>query len=473
MDDNISAEQPMTISANLATRIQEELGENVYLCYQCVKCTSGCPVANFLDWQPNQIMRAVQLGQEDIALESETPWLCAGCQTCTTRCPQGINIAAVMDFLTREAKERGFEPARPELDVFNEAFMRELKMWGRSYEPGLMAEMTLRNRDFKTLLNDVGMYAEMMKKGKVGFIPKPTRMPSKRKIKPVEGAEEAIAYYPGCSLEGTASEYDESTKSVAEKLGMNLIELDGWVCCGSSPGHKADPEMALRLPIENLMLAEKSGFSEVTMPCASCFNRHKAAQYEIRHHDGAKAKVDEALGYELQDNVQVTTLSEAIFKHVEPATLAENVEKPLEGLKVVCYYGCLLTRPPEVTEAAHPENPTDLDDLMTAMGAESIDWSYKTACCGASHSAVRPDIVLDLSKSIIDHARDAGADAMVVACPLCHLNLDARQMQMEVDEPMPVLYFTQLMALAMGMPEKDILLKKNLVDPKPVLEKYL
>ena len=221
------------------------------------------------------------------------------------------------------------------------------------------------------------------------------------------------------------------------------------------------------------MLAEKSGFAEVTMPCASCFNRHKAAQYEIRHHNGAKEKMDEVLGYELQDNVQVTTLSEAIFKHVEPATLAEKVEKPLEGLKVVCYYGCLLTRPPEVTEVESYENPTDLDDLMTAMGAESIDWSYKTACCGASHSAVRPDIVINLSQDIVQHARDAGADAMVVACPLCHLNLDARQMQMEVEEPMPVLYFTQLMALAMGLPEKDVLLKKNLVDPKPVLEPYL
>ena len=133
------------------------------------------------------------------------------------------------------------------------------------------------------------------------------------------------------------------------------------------------------------------------------------------------------------------------------------------------YYGCLLTRPPEVTEVEHPENPTDMDELMSALGANVIDWSYKTTCCGASHSAVRPDIVVELSGNIINHAREAGADAIVVACPLCHLNLDARQMQMEsVEEPMPILFFTQLMALALGIPE-DAMLHKNMVDPKPLL----
>lgn len=467
------AEQPTTIKTDLARRIQEELGQNVYLCYQCVKCTSGCPVADFLDWQPNQIMRAVQLGQEDIALESETPWLCASCQTCTTRCPQGLDIAAIMDFLTRESVARGFKPPLPELNTFNEAFMRELKLWGRSYEPGLMVEMTLRNRNVKALLDDAGMYLKMMQKGKVGFFPHPTRMPSKRRVKPIKEAENAIAYYPGCSLESTAPEFDESTKAIAEILELPLIEPDGWVCCGSSPAHKNDPEAALRLPMENLALIEKSGFKEVTMPCAACFNRHKAAQYEIRHHEDLKTKMDDILGYEYQDNVHVSTLAETIFKHVSAEALASKVLRPLKGLKVVCYYGCLITRPPQITGAKHPENPTDMDDLMAALGAEVKDWSYKTTCCGASHSAVRPDIVVNLSGNIIKHARETGADAIVVSCPLCHLNLDARQMQMEVEEPMPILYFTQLMAVALGLPEKSVMLNKNLVDPRPLLGKYI
>lgn len=472
-DKKIQADQPMTINPDLAKRIFEELEQNVYLCYQCVKCTSGCPVANFFDWQPNQIMRAIQLGQEDIALESQTPWLCSSCQTCTTRCPQGLDIATIMDFLTREAKERGIKPPLPELNVFNEAFMHEVKLWGRSYEPGLMVEMFLRNRDLKALVDDSGMYLKMMQKGKVGFFPHPTRMPSKKNIKPVKNAEKLIAYYPGCSLESTATEFDRSTRAVAEALEMPLVELDGWVCCGSSPAHRADPKAALQLPMENLALAEKSGYKEVTMPCAACFNRHKSAQFEFRSHLQAQKNVDDILDYHFQDTVHVSTLIEAIFNHIGPENLKEKVKKPLKGLNLVSYYGCLLTRPPEVTEADHPENPTDMDELMSALGANVIDWSYKTVCCGASHSAVRPDIVVELSGNIINHAREAGADAIVVACPLCHLNLDARQMHMEsASNPVPILFFTQLIALALGIPEQAML-HKNMVDPMPVLKPFI
>ncbi len=137
---------------------------------------------------------------------------------------------------------------------------------------------------------------------------------------------------------------------------------------------------------------------------------------------------------------------------------------------MVTYYGCLLTRPPEITEVEHPENPTDMDELMSAVGAEVRDWSYKTSCCGAAHSLSRPDIVISLSRGLIEHAQAAGAEAIVVACPLCHMNLDARQMQMELEETMPILYFTQLMSLALGLPAKDAVLQKNLVDARPLLK---
>src|SRR5512144_593629 len=126
--------EAMPINAELARRVQESTGQNVYLCYQCVKCTSGCPVAEFFDWQPNQIMRALQLGQEDIALHSQTPWLCASCQTCTTRCPQSLDITAIMEFLTREVRLLGLQPQVPEVDALNQAFQREVRLWGRSYE---------------------------------------------------------------------------------------------------------------------------------------------------------------------------------------------------------------------------------------------------------------------------------------------------------------------------------------------------
>jgi len=424
-------------------------------------------VAQYFDWQPNQIMRAIQLGQEDIALESKTPWLCASCLTCTTRCPQGLDITAIMEFLTREIIARGLKPKVPETNQFNKAFMREINLWGRSYEPGLMAELILQNP--KSIVDDFQLYLKFFQKGKVGFLPHPTKMPSKKQVKLVPNAADTVAYYPGCSLETTATEYNDSTLAVCDALGFPLAEPKGWVCCGSSAAHRADPAAALHLPLENLALIERSGYKEVAMPCAACFNRHKAAQYEIRQHPDQKNIVDELMGYEYQDQVQVSTMIESIFNHVGPNKLAEKTKKSLSDLKLVCYYGCLLTRPPEVTEAKNPEYPQDMDLLMKAMGAEVLDWSYKTTCCGAGHSLTRPDIVVDLSGSLVQHALDRGADAIAVACPLCHMNLDARQFQMDVDKPLPILYFTQLMAIALDLPPKAAALHKNIVDPRPML----
>jgi heterodisulfide reductase subunit B len=466
MDDNLTpTEEPLIINTDLAQRIQDELGQNVYLCYQCVKCTSGCPVGEFFDWQPNQIMRALQLGQEAIALNSQTPWLCASCQTCTTRCPQGLDITAIMEFLTREALKRGVKPPVKEVNIFNEAFMREVRLWGRAYELGLMAEMKLRTGD---LLSDMDLGVKMIRKNKLPFLPSPSRIP--RKVKPVPGATNAVAYYPGCSLHSTSKEFNHSAQEVCEALDFTIIEPHGWVCCGSSAAHRADPHQALRLPMENLALVEQSGFREVTMPCAACFNRHKAAQYEIHNDKSHKQSIDKELGYTYQDTVKVSTLVEAIHNHVGKEAVADRVTRPLKNLKVVCYYGCLMTRPPQVTGVGHYENPTDMDELMNALGAEVLDWSYKTVCCGASHSLTRPDIVLKLSGNLIRHARASGAEAIVVACPLCHLNLDARQFQMGLEEPLPVLFFTQLMAVAFGLSPKASLLHKNLVDPRPLLQ---
>lgn len=465
MNQPEKANEPITINSDLARRIQEALGQNVYLCYQCVKCTSGCPLGEFFDWQPNQIMRAVQLGQEDIALGAQTPWLCAACQTCTTRCPQGLDINGIMEFLTREAVDRGLESPVPQMSDFNEAFMREVRLWGRAYEPGLMVEMKLRNP--QSLLDDIDIYLEMLKKRKVAIMPKLGRPP--RHPKPSPQAAKAVAYYPGCSLHSTAGEFDASARAVAQALDLAMVEPDGWVCCGSSAAHRIDPEAATELPLQNLALIERSGFKEVTMPCAACFNRHKAAQYEIRHDTQHKAAVDQAIGYEYQDSVEVNTLTGTILKHVGVDGVSSRVKKPLAGLRVVAYYGCLLTRPPQVTEAQHPENPTDMDELLDALGAEVVDWSYKTVCCGAAHALTRPDIVRSLSGSLIHHAQQAGADAIAVACPLCHMNLDTRQMQMEQMEPMPILYFTQLMALALGLPDKATAFHKNVVDPRPLL----
>jgi heterodisulfide reductase subunit B2 len=353
----------------------------------------------------------------------------------------------------------------PEVEIFNEAFMREIRLWGRAYELGLLAEMKLRTRDIKS---DIDLGIKMLRKGKLAFIPngrarpvRPGPYPAPPRPSPITPAAPSIPRQPNSIARHRLS---------ATHWAWSLVEPRGWVCCGSSAAHRSDPEAALRLPATNLALIEQSGFPEVAMPCAACFNRHKAAQHEMRHNSEHKAAVDKALGYEYQDTVRVSTLVDALLHHVGEAAITARVQKPLAGLRVVAYYGCLLTRPPQVTEAPHPENPTDMDDLLEVLGADVVDWSYKTVCCGAAHSLTRPDIVLKLSGDLIGHAREVGADVIAVACPLCHTNLDARQFQMGLEAPMPVLYFTQLMALALGLPEKDAAFDKNLVDPRPLLQ---
>lgn len=455
---------PLQIDGGLAQRLKDEIGQNAYLCYQCVKCTSGCPVAEFFDWQPNQILRAVQLGQEDLVFEAESPWLCASCQTCTTRCPQSLDITAIMEFLTREALARGYRPKIPAVQIFNEAFMRQVHLWGRAYELGLFAEMNLRTGD---LTNNLDLGIKMLGKGKVSVLPGRGRPP--RNVKPLAGASESVAYYPGCSLHSTGKEYDISTRAVCRALGIRLVEPKGWVCCGSSAAHRADPHDAVRLPVENLALIEKMGFREVTMPCAACFNRHKAAGYELQHDVHVKEDLARELDYRYGETVQVRTLLDTILGHVGVEGLAAQVRQPLDELRIVTYYGCLTTRPPAITEAKNPENPTEMDELLAAAGAEIIDWSYKTSCCGAAHTLTRPDIVLELSGGLLGQARRAGADAVAVACPLCHANLDAQQGRMEIEDPIPVLYFTQLLALALGLSGREAALDKNLVDPRPLL----
>jgi len=328
-----------------------------------------------------------------------------------------------------------------------------------------MIEMKLRSP--RTILDDLSLYSRMLKKLKVPLLPHITRSP--HHVKPLPQAARSVAYYPGCSLDGMAVEFNHSAQAVCQALDIHLVEPKGWVCCGSSAAHRSDPEIALNLPMKNLTLVEQSGFSTVAMPCAACFNRHQAALHEIRQQPEHRQAFEQSAGYAYQDSIRVLTMTQLLLESIGTEAVAARVRKPLTGLKLVCYYGCLLTRPPEVTGVTNPENPTDMDQLMEALGAEVLDWSYKTTCCGAAHSLTRPDIVLKLSGRLIEQARLSGADMIVVACPLCHLNLDARQFQMELENPMPILYFTQLMALALDLPPKAACLGKNLVDPKPIL----
>ncbi|TFH37940.1 MAG: hypothetical protein E4G99_01000 [Anaerolineales bacterium] len=454
------------LSTELAERIQRKTGENVFLCYHCVKCTSGCPLVEHFDMAPNQVMRAAQLGMEAEIFDSKTPWLCASCQTCTTRCPQGIDIAKVMDFIVSEALETGVEPKVSEVALFNKVFLRDVDILGRSYELGLTVEMNLRTgKPFK----DLDLALELFKHRKINVIPKiVSRRRHKTPLTTAARPADEIGYYPGCSLHSMAKEFDISTRAVMQAVGIKPVEPEGWICCGSSPAHRVDHKLATRLPLENLILLEQEGLKEVALPCAACFNRFKSAARDLRLDPDLKSELDEEVGYSYQDSVEIHSLLDLVDARVGAEKLSGLVKRPLEGLRLACYYGCLLTRPPEVTGSKDPEYPMAMDRLMKSLGAEVVDWDRKVACCGASLSATNTEIAMQMSGDIIANARARGADMIVVACPLCHLNLDGRQTQMELEVHMPALYFTQLIAVALDLTHQAAL-DRNLIDPRPLL----
>ena len=191
-----------TLSTQLAEQIRQETGENVFLCYQCIKCTSGCPLAEFFDLAPNQVLRAAQLGMEERLFESRTPWLCASCQTCTTRCPQGIDVARVMDFLVAEARRRGVEPKVPDVALFHKVFLRDVDVLGRAYELGLMAELNLRTgHPFRDL--DLGW--DMLRRGKIRLLPEVVRHRTPKARAAPPRAENEIGYFPGWTCRPSSS----------------------------------------------------------------------------------------------------------------------------------------------------------------------------------------------------------------------------------------------------------------------------
>ena len=268
-------------------------------------------------------------------------------------------------------------------------------------------------------------------------------------------------------MHATAAEYDVSTRLVCQKLGVELRELEDWVCCGASAAHSTDHLLSLALPAHTLKQAEEKGLP-LAVPCAMCFSRLKFTLHELENKD-TLALVSGAVGKELSTAVTVKPMLQVLADEDIPLPIA----KPLSGLKVACYYGCLLVRPPEVVGFDDAENPQTMDHLIERLGAEAIDWGLKTNCCGAGVAFARLDVVLKLSHRILSLAQKSGADCVAVACPMCHANLDMYQKDMTVKlgwkTELPVLYFTQLMGLSLGFSPKELLLDKHITNPLPML----
>jgi len=281
------------------------------------------------------------------------------------------------------------------------------------------------------------------------------------------------AYYPGCSLHSTAKDYDMSTRAVCQALDIGLEEIPGWICCGASSAHMTSELLSLSLAVKNLALAKDMGLDTVAC-CAECYSRLKVANKVMRSKgNGHIRDVDEAVGSVYRGESKVKHLLEVVVDEYGLDALQEKVTQDLSGLNVASYYGCLLVRPPEVTGFDDPDNPTVMDKIVTAVGAKAVDWPYKTECCGSSLALTRTDIVLKLCRDIYEMAASQGAECLLVACPLCQSNLDMRQRQVnrryKTDYQLPVLYFTQLIGLALGLGTKELGLDKLLVSPKKLL----
>ena len=267
------------------------------------------------------------------------------------------------------------------------------------------------------------------------------------------------AYFPGCSLESTAWDFDLSTRAVCRELGIELEEIPSWVCCGSTPAHSSNAALAVALPVLNLQKAEAM-HSPVMTACASCYARLRTANHRVRNEPAERERAQRVTGKPYSGGVEVHHVLDVLVNHFGLDAVRGKLRRSLAGLRVACYYGCLLTRPPEIVAFDNAENPTCMDNLVAAMDAEPVVWPYKTECCGASLSITQGKVVNRLGRKLLEMARQAGARCIVVACPLCQLNLDLRQSDAAGSgEPIPetpVLYITQLLGLALGLPAKDL-----------------
>ena len=284
------------------------------------------------------------------------------------------------------------------------------------------------------------------------------------------------SYFPGCSAEATASPLGLSVLPVAKELGMDLVELEDWNCCGSSPYGSVDKLEAACIAARNLALAEKTGLDLVT-PCSNCYVVLAGANDNLKEFPALKEQVRTALAVanlSYKGGVRVRHLAEVLYNDVTPGVIGSKVTKPLKGLKVAAYYGCQLVRPNGFDD---PESPHSLDELVASLGADVVPWQLKAQCCGSSLVMPEPDVALELINKILRNAQENGAQCLVTPCPLCQINLDAYQSvvnsRFKTRYNLPVLFVTQLVGVALGIKPDALALSRNIVSPMKVLAPYL
>jgi heterodisulfide reductase subunit B2 len=294
-----------------------------------------------------------------------------------------------------------------------------------------------------------------------------------------------VAYYPGCALEGTALAYDRSTRELGKALGLDLVDLKDWNCCGAMEVKNVDPKLQTYLSARNLDIADKMGFDTVMAPCNGCYHNLKKAEFDLAH-DPASREVNERLsakaGHGAYEPGKVTTIHalDWIKEAIGEEELGKRVRNSLKGLKVACYYGCMYTRPrhifPEKDKGPGSEStskPHFMDDLLQAAGAEIVEYPLKTACCGGAHTLSDSDTSTRLVLNLLTTAEACGADVIATECPTCHTGLEMHQMRAAKvfgkETSVKILYFTQLLGMALGLSQRKVGVHENLSESRQFL----
>jgi heterodisulfide reductase subunit B2 len=279
------------------------------------------------------------------------------------------------------------------------------------------------------------------------------------------------AYFPGCTLSTKAAGYDQSGRAVAQALGMELNELPEWQCCGATFPLATDNSMALIAPTRLLAQAQNAG-GHVTTLCAICFHVLRRTQTTLQQHPEMLERINWFTEEPYNGQARVSHFLELLRDEITWPKLKEQVTNPLTGLKVAPYYGCLLLRPQNEIGLDDPDQPRILHDLLAAIGCEVVDFPYQVECCGSYLAVSKPELPEKLSKEILDSARQHGAQAIATACPLCQFNLDFPQrpeMLGENSGALPIFYFTQLMAVALGLSEDTWGMQSHYAQPNHIL----
>ena len=296
----------------------------------------------------------------------------------------------------------------------------------------------------------------------------------------------AVAYYPGCALEGTGHAYNRSTKAVGKELGLDLVEIENWNCCGAMEVKNIDPKIQTYLSARNLSIAEDMGFDTVMAPCNGCYHNLKKAEYDLGHDEESKevnTRLSNKAGHSDYEAGSVETIHalDWIKREIGDEELARRVRKSLKGLKIANYYGCMYTRPrhifPEKDQGPGSEStskPHFMDEILAAAGAENVDYPLKTACCGGAHALSDSDTSTKLVLNLLETAEACGADVIATECPTCHTGLEMHQVRAEEvlgrKTNVKILYFTQLLGMALGLSANKVGVNENFSDSRELLK---